>query len=154
MNFVRHHWFGLIMSIVVCAFMLMFVLVLLSPRQDAKKRGFIPCTETLAENILSCQKNKVFCLLSAVVKNSWCDAKVIGAGFSMWVGGEQSTPWANYIFEPEIVFDGIDDPEAREQYLKENPNLKTEMIELKRLSEELENEESKEQQLNEEDKPE
>ena len=44
MTFLKHHWFGLILSLFMLAYLLVFVLVLLSPRYDMQKRGFIPCT--------------------------------------------------------------------------------------------------------------
>lgn len=42
MNFLKRHWFGLITGLFIFCVLVLFVLVLLSPRQDAKKRGFIP----------------------------------------------------------------------------------------------------------------
>ena len=99
MNFIRQYWFGLITGTFVFVFLALFILILLSPRQDIQKRGFIPCTEMMADNMLSCE-GKVFCLLSAIVKNSWCDMKVVGRGMASWVKGEQRTPWENYIFIP------------------------------------------------------
>jgi hypothetical protein len=52
MNFIRHHWFGVITGLVIFAFLSLFMLILLSPRQDALRRGFIPCTEEFVEDIL------------------------------------------------------------------------------------------------------
>ena len=42
MNFLKRHWFGLITGLFIFCVLVLFVLVLLSPRQDAKKRGLIP----------------------------------------------------------------------------------------------------------------
>ena len=100
MTFLKHHWFGLILSLFMLAYLLVFVLVLLSPRYDVQKRGFIPCTETMAEQLIDCD-NGAWCMLKTIVRNGWCDAEVIGGGFRMWLRGEQKTPWANYLFEPE-----------------------------------------------------
>lgn len=72
MNFLKRHWFGLITGLFIFCVLVLFVLVLLSPRQDAKKRGFIPCTEAMAERMLACPENgKTLCMLKAVLGNSW-----------------------------------------------------------------------------------
>jgi len=102
MNFIKNHWFGIIISFIIFVFFLLFVLVLLSPRQDQQRRGFIPCTEVFVEELLQCEKNKVWCLIKSSVSNSWCDIKVIGNGFSMWAEGKQKFPWSNYIFTPDL----------------------------------------------------
>lgn len=153
MSFIKKHWFGMIAAFVVAIFFVLFVLILISPRQDLQKRGFIPCTEALAEQVLSCEKNKIICMLSATMKNSWCDMKVVGRGFSNWVKGKQPAPWSNYIFEPELPEDEYFDDEARKEYLKHTPDIAAEMQNLKKLSEELENENIKESELKPEDKP-
>ena len=79
MTFLKHHWFGLILSLFMLAYLLVFVLVLLSPRYDVQKRGFIPCTETMAEQLIDCD-NGAWCMLKTIVRNGWCDAEVIGGG--------------------------------------------------------------------------
>lgn len=102
-SFLKEHWFGLLMSFVILFGFLFFLLILLSPRYDAQKRGFIPCTESLAQNLLSCpQESKYSCGIKYIFINSWCDMKVIGKGFSDWLDGKQKAPWSNYIFEPEL----------------------------------------------------
>lgn len=153
MKFIQHHWFGIITGLFVFLCFSLFILVLISPRQDLQKRGFIPCTEIMAENIISCEENKFTCVLSAVLKNSWCDIKVIGQGISDWAKRKQPYPWSNYIFIPEIPVDDDFDDEAREEYLKNNPDFKLEMEQLKKLNKELENEEELQMQLKPEDKP-
>lgn len=138
MDYIKQHWFGIITGIVILGFLLLFVLVLLSPRQDIQKRGFIPCTEAMAAKMLDCQENKVSCMLGAIVANSWCDTKVIGQGMMTWAKGQQKFPWSNYIFVPESV--GIDnDDEHLQEFYQSNPNLNQEMQNLKKLNEELEN---------------
>lgn len=152
MDFIRRYWFGLITGAFIFVFLVLFILILLSPRQDAQKRGFIPCTEAMAENLLSCE-GKVFCLLSAVIKNSWCDMKVVGKGFSKWLEGKQSTPWENYIFIPEPAIDESFDAQARAEYLKSSPNIKEEMQRLHELNKELEDAEYKEPEITPEQQP-
>ena len=147
MTFLRNHWFGLLIGTVTFVFMILFVLILLSPRQDARRRGFIPCTETMAEKLLSCSGNKLGCLFSAITANSWCDIKVVGRGLSGWISGKQRTPWSNYIFVPEISADAFFDENARKAYLKISPDIRSEMRQLQKLNEELENAENNEQQV-------
>ena len=153
MNFIRRYWFGLSTGLMIFLCFVLFVLVLLAPRQDIKKRGFIPCTEAMADKIISCEKNKVMCLLGAVLTNSWCDVKVVYQGLENWVNGTQSRPWSNYIFTPELPIDEDFNDEARAEYLKNNPDMRTEMEQLKKLREELEYAEELQMQVKPEDKP-
>lgn len=153
MSFIKNHWFGLLGGIVIFVFMSVFVLVLLSPRQDAKSRGFIPCTRQLAEKLLNCpEEHKIRCLFSAIAQNTWCDMKVIGGGFADWAAGKQTAPWSNYIFIPETVRDETFDEEAEAEYLKNNPSPAAEMQKLQKLNEELENEITREE-VDENEKP-
>ena len=153
MDFINKHWFGLLTGFIIFIFGVLFILVLLSPRQDVQRRGFIPCTEIMAEKMLSCENNKVFCLLSAVVQNSWCDIKVVGTGIQKWINGQQATPWENYIFVPEIPSDEIFDSEARTEYLRKTPDIRAEMQRLHELNKELEDAENKEPEIPAEQQP-
>lgn len=145
MSFIRQHWFGLVTGIVIFCFLVLFLLVLLAPRQDALRRGFIPCTEAMADKMLSCQEAKTWCMLKAIAANSWCDAKVVGRGFKDWAGGRQPAPWSNYIFIPEMPSDEFFDAAVREEYLRANPAPQSEMPKLKQLQKELENEQNEQQ---------
>lgn len=102
--FLKFYWFGLLMSFVLLVGFLFFLLILLSPRYDAQKRGFIPCTKALAQNLLNCpQEHKYSCGIKHILNNTWCDVKVVGQGWKNWWQGKQETPWSNYIFEPEVA---------------------------------------------------
>lgn len=79
------------------------VMLFVSPRQDALKRGFIPCTEKLVIDISSCQRGKISCPLMHLWQDMKCNGSVVLGGFGAWVKGEQSTPWANYLFEPKAL---------------------------------------------------
>ena len=138
MNFLKNHWFGLFSSIIVFFYFLIFVLLLISPRIDAKKRGFIPCTEQMITNIFDCGDGAYLCILKQIIKNSSCDVKVIATGLSDWTAGKQKSPWANYIFTPEV--DVIEPDEDLENFYKNNPNVKKQMLELEQMNKELENE--------------
>ena len=153
MNFISKYWFGLTTGLIIFIFCMLFILVLLSPRQDIQKRGFIPCTEAMAEKMLACEKNKVFCMLSAVIQNSWCDMKVVGHGIKYWIGGHQSTPWENYIFIPEYPEDEFFDAKAKAEYLEKTPDIEAEMQRLHKLNKELEDAEYKEPEITPEQHP-
>lgn len=108
----------------------------------------------MAEEVLACDGNKVGCLLSAVVGNSWCDMKVVGRGFKDWLQGRQKAPWSNYIFIPRQAEDEDFSAADRAEYFKTNPDIQSEMQQLQKLNEELEHEENQQQQVSPEQQPE
>lgn len=136
MLFIKQHWFGLIVSLFMLAYLAVFVLVLASPRYDEQKRGFIPCTEEMAAELIDCQ-NGVWCMLNSVVENGWCDTKIIGQGFVAWVNGEQKTPWANYLFKPEVAEQEEMD-EGLKEFYAQTPDIGVSMQNLRRLNQKLE----------------
>lgn len=139
LRFIKIHWFGLILTIIGVFYALIFILVFLSPRQDELKRGFIPCTETLVKEMFDCN-GKAWCMSKAIVKNTGCDTKIVLEGFGNWVEGKQPTPWANYLFEPEIGKDQNKEeihPELEEFY-KDNRDIKADMEKLNKQWQELE----------------
>ena len=137
MRWLKEHWFGLLMSLFTLLAVMYFVIIFVSPRYDLKRRGFIPCTEELAQNLASCKENKLICTMGAILKNNLCDLRVIGQGFTDWWNDRQPRPWSNYWFEPELLSDrpGNDDPDLAEFY-RQHPDLQVEMNELKRLEQE------------------
>ena len=136
---VSHYMFKTIVTLFVVLFFAFFIIVMSSPRQDLQKRGFIQCTEIMAAELHVCQ-SKAWCSIKSILKNSFCDSKVITKGFGDWLKGEQKTPWANYIFEAEIEENF---EEALKQFYEENPNVVEEMQKLKESHKELENGTSK-----------
>lgn len=72
----------------------------ISPRQDAQERGFIPCTKELVYELSGCERGKLGCAAKHLWRDMKCNVGVIYAGAKMWIKGEQTTPWANYLFEP------------------------------------------------------
>lgn len=136
MNFIKQHWFGALITLILLFSAILFVIVVLSPRYDNQKRGFIPCTETMADELLACS-NKSFCMLGAVLNNSVCDAKVILNGLGDWVKGKQPAPWSNYFFTPDLTPDEETEAGVAEFY-QDNPNLREEMERLKQLNQKLE----------------
>lgn len=134
-EFIKYHWFGLLISIMVGLFMVQFFLVLFAPHRDALNRGFSPCTETMAREVADCG-GRVFCALKAVSANAFCDSQVIGSGLVSWMKGKQPRPWSNYLFVPKYPKEEPD--EGLAEYYRENPDLAEQMNALKQKSEELE----------------
>ena len=139
MPFIKRYWFGGLVSLVLLFFFLLFVIILISPKQDAKNRGFISCTGQMIDDLLDCQRG-IWCSTKAIGKNTLCDIKIIAEGVKLWIDKKQPTPWSNYIFEPEIIENSFVDEEARAEFLKNNPNVQKEMLQLDKLRKELENE--------------
>lgn len=138
MSFIKHHWFGLLIAIFIAFFACFLLLIILAPKQDLKGRGFIPCIQTMTEDLLACER-QLFCSVKAVLKNTGCNIAVIGQGFKDWTAGIQPKPWSNYIFEPELSSSYVDE-EFRQEYLKNHPDVKAEMERLHILRKDLENE--------------
>ena len=133
MGFVRQHWFGFIVTLVLLLSALLFLIVLFSPRQDNQKRGFIPCTETMAAALYDC-RGRSFCMLGAILENSRCDAAVVLTGLGDWVKGKQPSPWSNYFFTPDLEPEEELAPEVQEFY-QDNPNLRRDMKQLEAMHE-------------------
>ena len=79
----------------------------MSPRRDAEERGFIKCTKKLVLDLQMCKAGSLGCPFKLLIKDMGCNIGVVGTGFAGWLKGEQSTPWANYLFEPKIA--SVDD---------------------------------------------
>ena len=141
MNFIKKYWFGSLISLIICCFLILFLLLIISPKQDAKSRGFIKCTQQMIEDIYDCNR-KIWCSIKAIGNNTLCDIGIVVEGITLWIDDKQSYPWSNYIFEPEITENSFFDEEARQEYLKNNPNVKNEMMRLDKLRKDLEYDEN------------
>ena len=137
MNFIKSHWFGLIIWLWLVLFAILTAIVLVSPHHDAKNRGFAYCTQNLVDDLNDCNQ-KISCSVKVILNNTICDIKIIYAGITAWIDGKQNTPWDNYIFTPELPSSYIDE-EERQEYLKEYPDTLAEMARLKILGKDLEN---------------
>ena len=136
-NFVKIHWFGLSISLLGLLYLMFFTLIAFSPRQDKLERGFIPCTKAMMTQMLDCPKNKAVCFSKAILKSTVCDAGIIAEGFENWLNREQPTPWANYLFEPELDEPAERHPELDEFY-EQNKNIHEDMQRLEKARLELE----------------
>lgn len=151
LNYIKYYWFGFLIGTIIFISVSFFLIIMLSPKQDLEKRGFIPCTEQLAQNLYLCtQKEKYSCVVKEILKNSLCDGKVIVQGFSDWWNGKQSTPWANYFFTPKLLehrwLDGQvgEHPELSIEHLQKlSEELDRKNQELKNKQEDKKNEETK-----------
>lgn len=152
MNFIKHYWFGLLSSSILFLGFLLFLLVLVSPRQDVQGRGFIPCTQAMADGMISCPKNRQYrCMFGYILENSWCDIKVVGRGLKFWVKREQKAPWSNFIFVPELPTDpNAQEDEVLQEFYENNPDFKFDMNQLKNLNDSLEKKVDLEKKVEEE----
>ncbi|MFV0626195.1 MAG: hypothetical protein ACK5N8_02450 [Alphaproteobacteria bacterium] len=135
MTFIKNHWFGFLLSLFVSFFILVFVLVLISPKQDVQKRGFTICSENFVDEVSLCQKS-YGCVLKAVLGHGYCTAKTVVVGAENWILGEQQTPWGNYMFSPQSLANEEMDEELKLFY-HENPNLAEQMNDFRKKNKEL-----------------
>ncbi len=148
MSWIKKNWFTALVCLAAALFMLTVVLVLAAPKQDKQSRGFVKCSEKLADDLSFCN-NALWCSAKAVFAASKCDVGIIAYGISQWLADKQDYPWSNYMFEPELPENAFVDEKARTEYLAKYPNTKQEMIELYKQREEIENEQNL-QKFNEE----
>lgn len=134
------------MALVIIFGMSFTLLIALSPREDAQKRGFIPCTEQLAENISACEGN-LWCTTKAVLNNGRCDTGVIMRGINLWFKGGQPRPWSNYLFTPEINHPDNLLYENSELFYQENPDYRQDFEQLKQNHKQLEKDNAKHQTI-------
>ena len=130
-------------------FFYLTIVMYLSPRQDARERGFIPCTKRLVTALQDCPAGKLGCPFKLLIKDMACNIGVVGTGAANWAKGKQPTPWANYLFEPEPYAD--DDAAASDAEFKQK--MKQSMEDLEQQSRFIEKklrelEEAKHRQLN------
>ena len=142
MNFIKRYWFVGLLGLIVCCFLLLFILLILSPKRDDKERGFVKCTYEMIDDLVACDRD-IWCSVKSIANNTWCNVKVVAKGVELWLDDKQEYPWSNYIFVPEIKDEVFFDEEARAEYLKDNPNVKEEMRRLDKLRKDMENEENK-----------
>ncbi len=73
-----------------------------APRSDKLERGFIPCTKALVFELSGCESGHLKCPLKLLWQDMKCNIGVIYSGVINWTKGQQATPWANYLFEPQL----------------------------------------------------
>lgn len=100
-KFIRLHWFGLSLSIFVVLFMLFTLIIAIAPHNDAKMRGFTPCTYQMAGALNQETSHKMMNVFKIVIGGYLCYLQVMGEGAKQFALGKQKTPWENYLFEEE-----------------------------------------------------
>lgn len=99
----REYWFGFFLGAMVFVALLFVVVVMLAPHNDAKMRGFSPCTVRMAADLNAAGAERdLLGTVASVGKGYACYAAVIAEGASLWLKGMQPSFWSNYMFEPEI----------------------------------------------------
>ncbi len=106
-------WLYVSFLAILVIYVIYFMIVLvLSPKNDFKNRGFVACTKELVMNLGECESGQIGCVLGSFYDDTKCNSKVIFKGFANWLKGKQSAPWSNYIFEPE--FQNMSEPLSSE----------------------------------------
>ncbi|MBO5038253.1 MAG: hypothetical protein J6C85_02185 [Alphaproteobacteria bacterium] len=103
----REHWFGIILSVMVLMCACFALVVGIAPHTDIKMRGFTPCTYTMAAELGQSGEKEVKAVdvMCIVGRGFFCYGEVMKEGMVLFLNGKQKTPWANYLFEPEILKD-------------------------------------------------
>lgn len=109
-KFFRYLYYAILM-LFVGGVVYLTTMLFLAPRQDVYDRGFIACTRELVNNLSVCERGKMGCPLKFLWHDMKCNVGVIYTGAADWLKGKQKTPWANYLFEPQLMT-----PEDREIY--------------------------------------
>lgn len=86
------------LGIFVAAVVYLTLAMYFSPRQDALKRGFIPCTEQLVAELNYCARGTIKCPMQLMLRDTKCNMDVVLSGLGLWLKGKQKTPWENYWF--------------------------------------------------------
>lgn len=122
-KFLKQFWFEVILAFVILVFLVFMAIIIAAPHNDAKMRGFAPCTYEMAFRINYGNTNnphlaekgqthpKVVDVLSIITIGYVCYLKVIKDGFYQYLENQQPTPWANYFFTPEILSENDADVE-------------------------------------------
>lgn len=125
-----HLLYYYLLALLVIFVAYMALALVMSPRQDLQKRGFIPCTEDFVLQVSDCTRGNMLCPLQYLWRDTTCNATVILDGLGAWVRGRQPTPWANYLFVPTLSepsaitdYDGdvvadMQDLEAQSQFIE------------------------------------
>ena len=137
MNYIKQHWFGISVSVFMAYFLLVFIMVAISPRTDIQNRGFIPCSHEQTEKIINCTKNKALCVIHSAVRGNFCYMKVFNLGLWKFLSGKQSRPWSNYLFAQETQQNNEKYQEEINKLLEEDPNLIDGIEDLKEKNREL-----------------
>ena len=94
-KFIRLHWFGLCLGLLVLCFMLFTAIIAVAPHNDARMRGFTPCTYQMAVALQQNRTTPKSHIFKIIGEGYWCYFRVIGEGIDRFVKNEQPTPWAN-----------------------------------------------------------
>ena len=130
LNYIKKHIFMIVCGLFFVLYFCFLALIFFAPRVDLQERGFVKCTKNMIVDFSDCTRNKVWCAAKTMLKNHVCDFNVVKTGFLLWLDGQQSTPWANYYFEPVTEnLNPLEDEELQAYYQK-HVDLLSEMEEL------------------------
>ena len=140
MNYIKQHWFSIMISAFMSYFLLIFILVVVSPQKDDLNRGFIPCSIAQSDKIISCENSGAMCILNGIIKGNLCYMKVFNIGIYNFITAKQPRPWSNYMFTPELKLQENatkDQDDGLKELLKQKPTLITDIEKVKQKNLEL-----------------
>ena len=133
LNYLKKHAFILVFGVFFALYFAFLMLIFFAPRVDVYERGFVACTKNMIGEFSACHNGKIRCAAKIMLKNHLCDFNVVKTGFSLWLNGEQKTPWANYYFEPVEEDLNPTEDEALQAYYKEHADIVKEMEDLNKI---------------------
>lgn len=138
--------FYIVLGMVCLGVVYLTTVIYLSPRADLQNRGFIGCTRQMVIDLQQCQAGEIGCPFRHMVKDMKCNIKVVYIGFADWISGNQPTPWANYLFVPELSEITADDTTSATKRQNEMQNLEKRNLFIEQKQQELED--AKQRMLN------
>ena len=139
----KKHWFLIVCSLIFGLYFAFLGLVFFAPHQDARSRGFVKCTTQMMQQLPLCQKSKIWCTFKIVIKNNYCDFKVVKEGFVLWLDGYEPKPWSYYYFTPTSHEPPVLENGALKEYYQTHQNIVQEMEDLNQKAIELEKQQEK-----------
>lgn len=118
----------IVLTCIVGSAIYLTAVLIISPKNDLKNRGFIACTKKLVLNLSECKSGEIKCVFKSFFGDTVCNMNVVFDGFSAWIKGKQSTPWENYIFEPKWQEESENPYLSNPQEDMENMRLEREFI--------------------------
>ena len=67
-KFLKKYWFTMLITLLVSAYLMVFLFVLFSPKEDDLERGFIPCTKQMSEKIFKSEEQSTLKLVKIILE--------------------------------------------------------------------------------------
>lgn len=98
----KEYWFGILLLTAALLFLIFAAVVAAAPHDDAKMRGFTPCTYRLAQELsIQGAGRRIWGVLGAVGESYACYAGVVADGVGLWLEGKHAEAVEQLFFESE-----------------------------------------------------